>query len=170
MEETTLLQTARFSVTEVSRPGQPTKAVVRHPGAVAIIPLLSDGRICLIKNYRVAAGKSLIEIPAGTLELDGDPAITAVRELKEETGYSSETWREIAPPFFVSPGIMDERMYLFLATDLSEGEPEREAGEEIENLVVPFQDALEMVRNGEICDAKTIVGLLTYHTFVRGAE
>jgi len=168
MEETTLLETARFRVAEVRHPDFPPKAVVRHPGAVAIIPMLEDGNVCLIKNFRIATGRQLTEIPAGTLEPGEQPLKTAKRELAEETGYEAASWREISPPFFVSPGIMDERMYLFLAEDLTPGTPRLEPDERIENQVVSFADALEMIRLGEICDAKTIVGLLTYATFFAG--
>ena len=138
-----------------------TKAreIVRHPGACAIVPLLADGRVCLIRNWRVAVNETLIELPAGTLEPPEPPHVTAERELIEETGYRAAKI-EFLHAFFLSPGILDEKMHLYVATGLTEGETAREEGEEIENWLVPFDDAVAMIFRGEIRDAKTIVGLL----------
>ncbi len=136
-----------------------TRDIVRHPGACVILPLLDDGRVCLIRNWRVAVGKTLIELPAGTLEPPEPPQVTAERELIEETGYRAQKI-EFLHAFFLSPGILDERMHLYLATGLTAGQPAREEGEEIENLLVPFADAIQMIFRGEIEDAKTMVGLL----------
>jgi ADP-ribose pyrophosphatase len=113
----------------------------------------------LIRNYRIAVNQTLIELPAGTLEPPEPPLDTARRELIEETGYRAA---KIEPlhAFFLSPGILDERMHLFLATGLTAGGTAREEGEEIENLLVPWQQAIDMIFDGTIQDAKTIVGLL----------
>lgn len=158
-----LLTTDRFRVEEVYqdigegkvRPRQ----VVRHPGAVAIVPMVDPDHVCLIRNYRPAVERTLIEIPAGTLEPCEPPTATAHRELIEETGYQAAKLTPIHQ-FLLSPGILDEVMHVFLAEDLSFVGEAREPGEEIENLVVPWSDAIAMVRRGEIADAKTIVGLL----------
>jgi ADP-ribose pyrophosphatase len=161
----TLLTTRRFRVDRVAYPGGDgrlhEREVIRHPGAVTVLPLLADERVCLIRNYRPAIGATLIELPAGTREPNEEPAATAARELAEETGYVSTRIRRLAE-FYLSPGILDERMHLFLATHLLPGEPRREAGEQIENLVVPVAEALQMVADGRIQDAKTIIGLLHY--------
>ena len=161
--EDILLQTSRFRVVRESystSSGQVrTREIVRHPGAVVIVPLLADGQVCLINNFRIAARQTLIELPAGTLELNEPPATTAERELIEETGYRAARIEPLHA-FYLSPGILDERMHLFLATDLTLGETAREVGEEIENLVVPWDQAIAMIFNGQIQDAKTIVGLL----------
>jgi len=138
-----------------------TRDVVRHPGAVTIVPMVDDDHVCLIQNYRIAAGQTLIELPAGTLEPNEDPLITAQRELEEETGYTAKRWEKMGE-FYLSPGILDENMRLYVATELVAGDPQREDGEEIENLIVPLEEALKMVRDGRIRDAKTIVGLLMY--------
>jgi ADP-ribose pyrophosphatase len=158
-----LLETERFSVEEVWRelPGgqRRTRAVIRHPGAVVVIPMVDDNRVCLIRNFRVAIGRALLEVPAGTLVPGEDPLQAAERELIEETGYRAGRWQPLQS-FWVSPGILDERIHLFLATELEPGPPAREPGEEIENVVVNWQEALAMVRRGEIEDAKTLIGLL----------
>jgi len=168
VESTTLLQTDRFRVENVPRKlADGTlhhRQIVRHPGAVTIIPMVDAGHICLIRNYRVSVDTSLVELPAGTREPDEAPDLTAHRELIEETGYEAGTLEPLRQ-FYLSPGILDERMHLFLATDLRHVGAQPEPGEEIENLVVPFAEALEMVHDGRIQDAKTIVGLLFYHTF-----
>lgn len=135
------------------------REVVRHPGAVVILPMVDAEHVCLIKNFRLAVGRTLIELPAGTLEPGEDPEVTARRELAEETGYRAASWEHMHR-FFVSPGILDERMDLYLATDLSPGTAAREKDEHIENLVVPWSEAVHMVLDGQIEDAKTMTGLL----------
>ncbi|MFO0912359.1 MAG: NUDIX hydrolase [Pirellulales bacterium] len=167
-EEKHLLTTSRFTVHEVeytTGDGHTVrKQVIRHPGSVVILPMWDDDRVCLIRNYRPAAGRQLIELPAGTLEPGEEHDATAARELTEETGLTASHWRTLSA-FYAAPGILDEHMHLYLATGLTEGAPHRETGEEIENLIVPFAQALEWVRSGEICDAKTIIGLLYYDCF-----
>jgi ADP-ribose pyrophosphatase len=163
-----LLTCDRFVVERVVESGGDGKLhqreVVRHPGSVVILPCVDDAQVCLIRNYRAAVGKTLIELPAGTLEPGEDPQATAFRELIEETGYRAKEMRRLHA-FYAAPGILDERMTLFAATNLTAGEPQREAGEQIENLLVSWNEALDMVRGGEICDAKTIVGLLYWQLF-----
>lgn len=167
-----LLKTQRFDVVRLQyqTPGGQThqREVARHPGAVTVLPLLDDGRICLIRNFRVAVGRTLIELPAGTMEPGENPSLTASRELEEETGYRAATVQRLCE-FFMSPGILSERMVLFLATGLSAGPPRLEAGEQIESLVVSWQEAMRLVENGEIQDAKSLVGLLWYDRFGRSA-
>lgn len=135
------------------------REIVRHPGACVIVPLLDDGRVCLIRNWRIAVEKTLIELPAGTLEPPEPPEVTAARELSEETGFQARRI-ELLHAFYLSPGILDERMHLYLATGLTAGLPRREAGEEIENWLLPWDEAMALVRSGRIEDAKTLVGLL----------
>jgi ADP-ribose pyrophosphatase len=140
------------------------REVVRHPGAVVVLPLLDDGRICFVRNYRVAVAETLIELPAGTLEPDEDPKETALRELAEETGYRAGRIEHLFT-FWMSPGILDERMYLYLAENLTPGPMALEAGEDIRPLLCTWQEVLEMAERGDIRDAKTLVGLLHYRTF-----
>ncbi len=159
MSERELLQTSRFSVVELASASGPPRQVIRHPGSVVIVPMVDEHHVCLIRNYRVSVARTLVELPAGTREPNEAPEVTATRELAEETGYCAESFERITG-FLAAPGILDEKMILYLARGLSEGVPAREAGEQIENLVVPWQEAMEMVGRGEIEDAKTIIGLL----------
>jgi ADP-ribose pyrophosphatase len=160
-----LLTTQRFRVETVERTmangATVQREVVRHPGAVTILPLVDADHVCLIRNYRMAVARTLIELPAGTLEPGEDPLDTARRELIEETGYRAARL-DLLHTFFLSPGILDEHMYLYLASDLTAGDAQREACEEIENLVVPWQQAIAWVMQRKIEDAKTMVALLYY--------
>jgi ADP-ribose pyrophosphatase len=153
-----LLETPRFRVerieTEDSAGRRVSRDVIRHPGSVVILPLVDAQRVCLIRNERIAVDRTLIEAPAGTLDPNEDPLSAAGRELQEETGYRAGKLR-LLQHFYPSPGILDEGMHLYLAEDLQPGPPEREPGEQIENLVTSFAEALEMIRDGRIQDAKT---------------
>ncbi|MGA2619126.1 MAG: NUDIX hydrolase [Thermoguttaceae bacterium] len=142
------------------------REVVRHPGAVALVPLLDDGRVCLIENYRVAVAQRLLELPAGTLEPGEDPEHTARRELTEETGYRAGRIERLAT-FYMSPGILDEKMFLYLATALEPGPMAPDAGEDISVRLVTWDEALAMLRDNCIQDGKSIAGLLYYDAFRR---
>src|SRR5262245_49736965 len=167
-----LLETRRFRVVRhrgrTATGHEYVRETVQHPGAVVILPILHDGRVCLIRNYRIAVRQTLIELPAGTLEPDEDPADTARRELAEETGYRAAQIERLLE-FYMSPGILSERMHAYLATGLTKGPPAPEAGEEIEPLLVTWDEALGMVHAGEIQDAKTLATLL-YHDLQRRAS
>lgn len=167
--EQTLLIAKRFAVVRrrfaTPQGKQCEHDSVQHPGAVTIVPILPDGRVCLIRNYRVAVGQTLIELPAGTLEPGEPPAQTAARELQEETGYVAGKIERLAE-ILMSPGILNERMHLFLASGLTPGPTALEAGEQIEPLVVDWDAALAMVLDGTIQDAKTVAALL-YHEQAR---
>lgn len=165
-KQKTLLRTKKFDVIEhVLQTGQNQppvrRQVVEHPGAVAMIPLLEGDRVCLIRNQRLAVGKTLVELPAGTIDPNEDPQQTATRELQEETGYTAARWRQLST-FYSSPGILSERMYLFVAEELTAGSPAREPGEQIQNLIVPWDEAVRMAEQGEIEDAKSLVGILLW--------
>ena len=168
-----LLVTRLFRVVrhrEVGSDGREhVKDTVEHPGAVAVLPIFDDRRVCLIRNYRVAVGKTLIELPAGTLEPGEDPAKTARRELTEETGYTAAVVEKLRE-FTMSPGILNERMHLYLARGLSPGKASLEPGEQIEPLEVAWGDAMRMALDGSIEDAKTLVGLLHYDHLLREAQ
>lgn len=136
------------------------REIVEHPGAVAIVALTDDNEIILVKQYRKAVERELLELPAGKLEIGEEPKETAIRELKEETGFSSNKI-EYLLEFYTSPGFTDEKMYIFLAEGLIEGEAQPEKDEYIEVLRVKLDDLIDMIYKGEITDSKTIVGAFT---------
>src|SRR2546423_4436932 len=117
------------------------RAVVVHPGAVCVLPFLDDDQIILIRNRRYAVNQILLEIPAGTLDKNEDPINCAGRELLEETGYLAGRLKPIGN-FFTSPGILSEKMYAFAAYDLEKQQQALEAGEEIEVVPTPLEDAI----------------------------
>ena len=137
------------------------REVLRHPGAVVLIPVLDDGRLVLIRNTRPTVGETLLELPAGTREPDEAPETTARRELIEETGYEAARLT-LVREFYAAPGISDERMWLYLAEGLTEVGADREAVEAIVNEVVDRTEAQRMLDAGEIVDGKTLVGLLSW--------
>jgi len=138
--------------------------LVRHPGAAAVVALLStddaaDPSILLIRQYRYAAGGMIWEIPAGVLETGEDPATCARRELLEETGAEADRC-ELLTTIYTTPGFTDERIHLFLASGIRAGAANPNPDELIEVAARPLSHALGMVSDGEIQDAKTIIGLL----------
>lgn len=134
--------------------------VIHHPGGVGILPILPDGRVILIRQFRIAADRFLYEIPAGMKEPGEEPVETAKRELKEETGYSATQWTPL-PSFYASPGYLTERIDLFAATGLVAGESALEDGEDLSLFIADQETIRRMIDNGEIEDAKTLVALLT---------
>ena len=144
-----------------------TRDIVVHPGAVAILAIDDEDRVLFVRQYRVAAGQALLEIPAGTLDVAGDgtiedPDLAAARELEEETGMRAGTWRAIAR-FYTAPGFASELMHLYLATDLRAADGERLTPDDDEQLIVermPWHEAVEAAERGDIHDGKTLVGLL----------
>ncbi len=134
------------------------REVVVHRGAVALVPMVDASHVCLVRNRRHAVGKTLVEVPAGTIESGESPAQTAARELLEETGYRAGRIRLIRE-WYVSPGVMTERMYLFLCEDLEPGQADHQPDEELVTVVVTWAEALAMVEDGRIEDAKTMLAL-----------
>ena len=143
------------------------REVVVHPGAVVVLPFIEADRILLIRNRRYSIGQILVELPAGTLEKGEQPMNCAGRELVEETGYLARRL-EVLGNFFSSPGIMNEKLYAFAAYDLTKTQSALDEGEDIEVQPASFDEAIEMIRNGEIHDGKTIATLLMYDRFHRG--
>ena len=133
--------------------------VVHHPGSAVILPVFDDGSIALVKQYRHPAVKYLLELPAGTLNDREPPEVGAARELEEELGLVPGRMEKLCE-FFVSPGFLSEKMWLYLATDLRQTEQRLEDDEAIEIVRLPIDQALQMISDGEIEDAKTIIGLL----------
>ena len=144
-----------------------TREVVEHPGAVAIVPLLDDGRVVLVRQYRHAVGRALLEIPAGTLDQQGEsPEAAAARELEEETGYRAAEFERLAA-FYPAPGFATEHMTLYLATGLTEGAQGLMEDEEITTELVALDEVPARLARGDLSDAKTLVGLLLARERVR---
>jgi ADP-ribose pyrophosphatase len=134
------------------------REIVVHKGSAVIVPVFEDGTVALVRQYRHAAGKYLLEVPAGSLDDDETPEIGAIRELEEEIGITAAELEKIAE-FYVSPGFLTEKMFVYLATELTETSQNLEEDELIEIYRLSFEQALNKIRSGEIEDAKTIVGL-----------
>lgn len=136
--------------------------IVRHPGAVVILPILSPREIVMIRNRRPAVGCELWELPAGTLDQPGESIeAAAARELEEEAGYVAGGWTRLCE-MHPSPGILDERIVAFTATDLRPTRQRLDPGERITVEIVTTEQALAMCRDGTITDAKTLVTLLRW--------
>jgi ADP-ribose diphosphatase len=135
------------------------REVVHHPGSAVIVPVFGDGTIALVRQYRHAAVRYLLEFPAGTLNRGEAPEEGAARELEEELGFVAGRMEKLSE-FFVSPGFCEEKMWLYMATELVETKQRLEHDELIEVCRLPLSQALEMITDGEIQDAKTIIGLL----------
>jgi ADP-ribose pyrophosphatase len=134
------------------------REVVIHPGAVALVPMVDRDHVCLVKNHRYAVGQTLLEVPAGTIDPGESPDQTAARELAEETGYRAGRIIQIHR-WFVSPGVMNERMFLYLCEDLRPGPTSHQLDEQLQTVVVPWSEALAMAHDGRIEDAKTLLAL-----------
>ncbi len=135
------------------------REIVEHSGAVGVIGINDDGRVVLVKQYRKAVDEFLLEIPAGKIEPKEDPKECAIREFKEETGYSASNFHPLVQ-CFTSPGFSDEKIYLYMAEDLVKGTALPDEDEYIETVEIPFENALEMITKGEIQDSKTIIAIL----------
>ena len=135
------------------------REVCEHPGGVAVLPLLDSGEVICVKQFRYAFGKELLEIPAGKLEYGEEPLSCGIRELSEETGYSA---KEIIPlgVLYPSPGYLTEKLYIYLARGLSEGEAHPDEGEFLQVVRKPLDELYKMVMQDEIHDAKTVIGIL----------
>jgi len=134
------------------------REVVLHRGAVALVPMVDDQHVCLIENQRYAVGKALLEVPAGTIDPGETADQTAERELLEETGYRAARIRPIRE-WYVSPGVMNERMHLFLCEDLQAGPAHHQPDECLQTVIVPWAEAIAMVDDGRIEDAKSMLAL-----------
>ena len=158
--EGAILNVRRDRVTTVK--GQAFRGIIEHNGAVAIVPITDDGNVVMVEQYRYACGQTVLEIPAGKIDKgETDPAQVAARELREETDTAAGEV-EFLTLFLNSAGWTTEKTYVYLAKGLS-GVPEFERENEeadIEKKWVPLQDAFEMVKSGELDDAKTVIGIL----------
>jgi ADP-ribose diphosphatase len=151
-----------FDVTvDTVREGDKTyvREIVHHSGSAVILPVFDDGTVALVKQYRHPAVKYLLELPAGTLNDRERPEDGAARELEEELGVVAGKLEKLSE-FFVSPGFCEEKMWLFLAMDLRQTTQRLEDDEALEIIRLPIERALQMITDGEIEDAKTIIGLM----------
>lgn len=145
---------------EVTLPNQVTVTleVVRHPGAAAIVAIDDERQVTLVRQYRYAADGFIWEIPAGTLSPGEEPAHCAARELQEEAGLAADEFVHLGM-IFTAPGFCDERIHLFLARGLAAVPQQLDHDEVLSVRRMPLAAALEMIRSGELCDAKSIAGL-----------
>jgi ADP-ribose pyrophosphatase len=170
----TLLRCRKFEVVHQDVPGHDGRVhrheVVIHPGAVVILPLLADRSIVMIHNMRHAVGKELLELPAGTLDRDGEDERTAAfRELEEETGYRADRLDWLCE-FYPSPGVLSECIRAYVATGLTPSRQRLEATERIRVEEVTREEALARIDRGEIVDAKTIITILRWDRSRRTTE
>ena len=148
----------RVDTIDLGSRGQLEREVVEHRGAVVMAPVDRQGRLLMVRQYRHAAGRELLELPAGTLEPGETPEATAQRELREEIGFSA---RRLAPMggFYSAPGFCDEYLHFFIATALWPAPKPGDVDEDIEVVAMPLREAEEMARAGKIIDGKTLAGL-----------
>src|SRR5215208_1653810 len=148
-------------VRDTVREGEQTylREVVRHPGGAAVVPFFEEGSVAFVVQYRHPAREYVLELPAGKLDPGERPAETAAREMEEELGVVAGRMEQLSE-FYTTPGFCAERLWVFLATDLRETARRHEEDEIIEVVRMPFARALSLVADGEIDDAKTIIGLL----------
>ena len=137
---------------------------IRHPGSVIVLPLLPDGRVVLIRNWRLSTESWIWELPAGTMTKGEPPKTCAKRELSEETGFAAASVAPLPglPRFYPAPGLTDELMHAFVATDLTPLQQRLEDDERIEVHPVPVQVLEQMIVNGDIIDAKTLLVWFTW--------
>jgi ADP-ribose pyrophosphatase len=145
---------------------QATREVVEHPGASVIIPLLENNRVLLVRQYRYAAGKELLEIPAGTCNHGEPPEICAKRELQEETGFTCEELEKVLE-CYVAPGYSTEKIHFYLARRLRPIGQTPDEDERITVVPLSITEAIPKIRNGEICDAKTICAIFRLLDFIQ---
>jgi ADP-ribose pyrophosphatase len=160
-----IFQAKRFAIEQVLEDlpdgSQLVRNIVRHPGAVVILPLVDADHVCLIRTYRVAIDCWHLELPAGTLDKGLSPLETAHMELQEETGYRADQMN-LVHTFAMSPGILDEKMYFYSAHGLTAGQSAKEVGEQMDNQVFSWSEIDRLMRDRKIRDAKTIAALLWF--------
>lgn len=153
-------------VDTIELPGQrySKREIVEHVGCVGVIAVTKENKVVLVKQYRKAVENFLLELPAGKIDNNEDPITAAKRELQEETGYVTKNF-EFLTEFYTTPGFCTEKISIFIAKDLEPGEQNLDECEDIEVLECSLDEALKMVKHGEIVDAKTILGLTMYKLF-----
>jgi ADP-ribose pyrophosphatase len=145
------------------------REVIAHPGSVVVLPVFPDGRILMIRQYRHATAQYMWELVAGHKEQGEDPTEGARRELLEETGYSARTYTKLLE-IFPSPGLLGERMDIFLAQGLTKGQAQPEDDEKISQRIFTLAEIEKWIRSGKISDSKSVSGILYYAMFVAGPK
>jgi len=145
--------------------GTATREVVEHPGGVTVVPLLPNGDVICVRQFRYPFGRELLEAPAGKMAPGEEPLHAARRELAEETGYAAGEWLDLGD-FYPSPGFCDEVLHLFLARDLSLGQAHPDEDEFLAVEAIPLAELLERIGRGELCDGKTIAAILKTKLFL----
>jgi ADP-ribose pyrophosphatase len=140
--------------------------IIEHGGSVVILPIDSEGNLLFVSQYRHAAGMDLLELPAGTLEKDEDPAVCAAREIREETGFAADNIQKIGA-FYLAPGYSTEFMHVYLARDLRHDPLEADADEFLSLKKIPLGEAIQMAEQGKIPDAKTLAALLMARPYLK---
>lgn len=158
--------TLRVDTVELPDKKYTKREIVEHPGAVAILALTDDKEVVLVKQFRKAVEQELLEVPAGKLEAGEEPEICAVRELKEETGFTAEKMEYIFQ-YHTSPGFSNEKIHLFFATGLKEGMAQPENDEYIDIEKIKIDELIYMIREGKIKDGKTVIAILTVYNIIR---
>lgn len=149
----------RVDTVEVPNRGYQKREIIEHKGAVAILAITKENKVVLVKQFRKAIEQEIYELPAGKIEIGETPLDCAYRELKEETGYSANSMKLIHK-YYPTPGFSNQLVFIYLAKDLIPGEKKLEEDEFLEVYEVDLETAYKMVYENEICDSKTVIGLL----------
>lgn len=175
LKQRLLYKGRKFSF-EVSQLRLPNKSegdweCIRHPGGALAVPVTTDGRLVLVRQYRFTARGRLFEFPAGTIEPGETPETTIEREIQEETGYQAHRWQRLGK-FFVAPGYSDEIIYAFLAQDLQllENPPEGDEDEDLEVVLMTPEDVEKAIHQGDLVDAKSICSFMLARPFLKASS
>lgn len=154
-------------IVQLANGASTVREVVHHPGGVCVAAVDAEGNVALVRQFRYPFGRALLELPAGKLEKDEEPFPAAKRELSEETGLEAEHWIDLGP-VYVSPGISTEQLYLYLATGLRQGKAHPDPNEFLDVEKMPLSQLVRMAMDGQVRDAKTVIGALKAAAVLRG--
>ena len=146
-----------------------TREIIEHPGGVAVVAITDSGKVCLVKQYRRPFDDMLLEIPAGKLEWGEDHRECGIRELREETGYSTSEFVYLGE-HYLTPGFCNEKIFIYLATGLVQGEKDLDENEFTELYEYSFDELIDMIMKNEIKDGKTVIGILKAYRYLNKNE